>query len=170
MVPRSGYGIFFKVFAALGLHGTHRLSLAAVCGLRLLQACALERLGLRGCGTLAELCHGMCSFPGPGGEPASLASAGGFSATGPPGRPGPWGLDVSASPRLKACEPVGPLWPQSFHFSVTLSWPLPSPRAAPPTHFFPVCSRVFSLSSCSNSPLRSLLAHSPHNLLIEYIS
>ena len=40
----------------------------------------------RSCGAWAYLPHGMWDLPGPGIQPVSLALAGGFSATGPPGK------------------------------------------------------------------------------------
>ena len=47
---------------------------------------ALERR-LSSCGTRAQLLHGMWDIPGPGLEPMSLALAGGFLTTVPPGKP-----------------------------------------------------------------------------------
>ena len=41
---------------------------------------------LSSCGTRAELLHGMWDVPGPGLEPVSLALAGGFVTTVPPGK------------------------------------------------------------------------------------
>ena len=43
--------------------------------------------GLSGCGTWASLLRSMWNLHGPGIEPASSASAGGFSSTAPPGKP-----------------------------------------------------------------------------------
>ena len=43
--------------------------------------------GLSGCGTWASLLCGMWNLHGPGIEPVSQASAGGFSSTAPPGKP-----------------------------------------------------------------------------------
>ena len=42
---------------------------------------------LSSCGSWAQLLCGMWDLPGPGLEPVSPASAGGFSTTAPPGKP-----------------------------------------------------------------------------------
>ena len=42
---------------------------------------------LSSCGTWAQLLHSMWDLPGPGLEPVSLALAGGFLTTAPPGKP-----------------------------------------------------------------------------------
>ena len=42
--------------------------------------------GHSSCGAWAYLPHGMWDLPGPGIQPVSPALAGGFSATGPPGK------------------------------------------------------------------------------------
>ena len=47
---------------------------------------ALERR-LSSCGAQAQLLHGMWDLPGPGLKPVSLALAGGFLTTAPPGKP-----------------------------------------------------------------------------------
>ena len=42
--------------------------------------------GLSSCGARVLLLHGMWDLPGPGLEPMSLAVAGGFLTTAPPGK------------------------------------------------------------------------------------
>ena len=110
----------------------------------------------------------MWDFPGPGVEPVSLASAGGFhwhSGAKACGifldqgwSPCPQHRQVDFQPvdhqgslghgsgyehitPLRAREPMGPLWPQTVHFSEAPPWPLLSPRAPTPTPSIPVCSR-----------------------------
>ena len=68
----------------------HRLQAprASVIVARELSSCgsrALERR-LSSCGARAQLLRGMCDLPGPGFEPVSLALAGGFLTTVPPGK------------------------------------------------------------------------------------
>ena len=55
--------------------------------------------GLQSAGSVAKAYspHGMWDLPGPGIEPVSLALAGGFLTTGPPGKPRDCGFD----PRLE---------------------------------------------------------------------
>ena len=48
----------------------------------------LQMRRLSGCGSRAQLLHGMWDLPRPGLEPASPALAGRFSTTAPPGKPG----------------------------------------------------------------------------------
>ena len=52
-------------------------------------SCGSWALGRRlgSCGSWAQLLHGMWDLPGPGLEPVSPASAGGFLTTLPPGKP-----------------------------------------------------------------------------------
>ena len=47
----------------------------------------LQTHRLSNCGSRAQLLRGMWDLPRPGLEPVSLASAGGFSTTAPPGKP-----------------------------------------------------------------------------------
>ena len=47
----------------------------------------LQTRRLSSCGSRAYLLHGMWDLPRPGLEPVSLASAGRFSTTAPPGKP-----------------------------------------------------------------------------------
>ena len=54
--------------------------------LLLLQSTGSRRRGLSSCGAWAQLLCGMEDLPGPGMEPVSLALAGGFLTTGPPGK------------------------------------------------------------------------------------
>ena len=48
----------------------------------------LQTLRLSSCGSRAQLLRGMWDLPRPGHEPVSPASAGRFSTTAPPGKPG----------------------------------------------------------------------------------
>ena len=61
-------------------------SVVVACGL---SSCGLRALELRlsSCGARAQLLRGMWDLPGPGLEPVSLALAGGFLTTTPPGKP-----------------------------------------------------------------------------------
>ena len=56
---------------------------------RALGSCASQALEHRldGCGTRAQLLHGMWALPGSGFEPVSPALASGFFTTEPPGKP-----------------------------------------------------------------------------------
>ena len=47
----------------------------------------LQTRRLSNCGSRAQLFRGMWDLPGPGLEPISLALAGRFSTTAPPGKP-----------------------------------------------------------------------------------
>ena len=47
----------------------------------------LQTRRLSNCGSRAQLFRGMWDLPGPGLEPMSLALAGRFSTTAPPGKP-----------------------------------------------------------------------------------
>ena len=49
-------------------------------------ASAVASRGLSGCGARALLPYSVWNLPGPGIEPVSLASAGGFLTTVPPGK------------------------------------------------------------------------------------
>ena len=60
--------------------GSRRVGFSS-CGLQ-----APERR-LSSCGARASLLRGMGDLPGPGLEPVSLALAGGFLTTAPPGKP-----------------------------------------------------------------------------------
>ena len=50
----------------------------------------LQTCRLSSCGSRALLLRGMWDLPRPGLEPVSLALAGGFSTTAPPGKPSLW--------------------------------------------------------------------------------
>ena len=57
-------------------------------GLLLLWSMGSGRRGVRSCGSQAQLPHNMRDLPGPGiKESVPPVSAGGFSATEPPGKP-----------------------------------------------------------------------------------
>ena len=62
---------------------------ASVAVARGLSSCGLQALELRlsSCGTRAYLLHSLWDLPGPGLEPTSLALAGRFLTTAPPGKP-----------------------------------------------------------------------------------
>ena len=57
----------------------------------------LQTRRLSNCGSWAELLRGMWDLPRPGLEPVSPASAGRFSTTAPPGKPGRWILNHCAT-------------------------------------------------------------------------
>ena len=70
-----------------GVKASHRGGFSR-CGARALGAWAsvVAARRLSSCGTWAQLLHGMWDLPGPGLEPVSLALAGGFLTTEPPGK------------------------------------------------------------------------------------
>ena len=74
----------FSCCGALALGA--RASVVVAHGLSSCGSRALERR-LSSCGARALLLHGMWALPGPGLEPMSPASAGGFLTTAPPGKP-----------------------------------------------------------------------------------
>ena len=92
--------IYFLFLAALGLHCSAGLSLVAESGgysslrcagfslrwLLQLQSTGSRRRGFSSCGARAQLLRSMWDLPGPGLEPMSPASAGGFLTTAPPGK------------------------------------------------------------------------------------
>ena len=65
-------------------------SLVAERGLCDTQASIVAALGLRSCGSWAQLPCGMWNLLGPGIEPVSPMLAGGFLTTGPPGKSTLW--------------------------------------------------------------------------------
>ena len=78
--------------------------------------------GLSSCGSWASLSHGMWNLPGPGTDPVSLALAGGFLTTGPPGEvllesPGRKFSAAAAAKSLQSCptlcDPIDGLLPGS---------------------------------------------------------
>ena len=70
----SEQGLFFVA--------VHRL----IAVLLLLWSMGFGHLGFSSCGAQAWMPHGMWNLPGPGIEPVSLAFAGGFLSTVPPGK------------------------------------------------------------------------------------
>ena len=85
--PIAARGLLIAVAPLVAEHrlqGT-RASAAVACGLRSCGSRALEHR-LSSCGVWAESHCGTWDLPGPGIEPASPASAGGFFTTEPPGK------------------------------------------------------------------------------------
>ena len=85
--PIAARGLLIVVAPLVAEHrlqGT-RASAAVACGLRSCGSRALEHR-FNSCGVWAESHCGTWDLPGPGIEPASPASAGGFFTTEPPGK------------------------------------------------------------------------------------
>ena len=89
LLLRTGFLQLWRVGATLccGARASHcsGFSCCGVWALGMLASVVVAR-GLSSCGTQAQLLCGMWDLPGPGIEPVSLALAGRFLTTAPPGK------------------------------------------------------------------------------------